>query len=244
VAVANFAGPEEGFTQLGKIVSLEFAASLAWSGSRLDVIHSPALAGALREVGPAPKNLDIFDDRVVKRFGQLAGADVIVTGILGLAGDHVELSVRAANAATGTTIAQATGNLPLTPVVKELLAIRLLPFATPPPTVAAPPRQPDFHDGAYDAGRNGVTYPKCIACPTPSYTDKARAAKIRGMVILRLVVLEDGSASRISILRGLGYGLDEECVRTLAKWRFQPATDAAGKPVPAWVTVEHTFNLM
>ena len=29
VAVANFAGPEEGFTQLGKIVSLEFAASLA-----------------------------------------------------------------------------------------------------------------------------------------------------------------------------------------------------------------------
>ena len=196
----------------------------------------------MREVGPAPKNLDIFDDRVVKRLGQIAGAEVVITGILGLAGDHVELSVRAANAATGSTVAQATGNLPLTPVVKELLAMRLLPLAAPAGT--APPRQPDFHDGAYEAGRNGVTHPKCTDCPNPSFTEQARAAKFSGSVALRLIVGEDGRASNITIVKGLGMGLDEAAINAVKRWRFQPATDASGKPVPVWTTIEVTFRTL
>ncbi|HEV8384168.1 MAG TPA: energy transducer TonB, partial [Candidatus Acidoferrales bacterium] len=229
VAVADYVGPQEGVTSLGKAVSLEFAASLAWSGGAFDVSHSAALQAALREAGAAPKNTDIFDDRVVKRFGELSGADVVVTGILGVASDHVEVSVRAVNAATGQTLAQATGNLPLTTMVKDLLARRFVPV------VGAGTLPPSYHDGAYEPGRNGITRPTCVSCPNPSYTDAARAAKIRGMIVLRFVVLEDGTPSRISIVRGLGYGLDEEATRTLASWRFKPATDASGKPVPVWM---------
>ncbi len=246
VAVADFAGPADGITQLGKALSLEFAASLAWAGGGMIVSHTPTLQVAMREVGPTAKNLDIFDDRVTKRLGQLAGADVIVTGILGVAGDHVELSVRAANGATGATITQASGNVPLTPVVKELLALRPFPLVSnPPPNLAgaAPPGLPDFHDGAYEAGRNGITRPTCITCPRPQYTEAARAAKFGGTILLRFIVLEDGSTSSITVVKGLGLGLDEECVRTLATWRFKPATDASGKPMPVWTVVEHTFRI-
>jgi TonB family protein len=246
VVVTNFAGPQEGFTQLGKVFSLEFSAALAWTGAAFDVQHSPALQAALREAGPTPKNMDVFDDRVVTRLGQISGADVIVTGIFGLASDHVELSVRAANAATGATITQATGSIPVTPVMKDLLARQLVPAGIVPganPAGGAPPT-PAFHDGGYEPNRNGVTTAKCISCPNPQYTDAARSAKIRGTIILRFLVLEDGTPSRISMVRGLGYGLDDEAIRTLTASRFTPATDASGKPVPVWQTVEYTFNLM
>ena len=44
--------------------------------------------------------------------------------------------------------------------------------------------------------------------------------------------------------KSLGYGLDEEAVRAVGSWRFKPATDASGKPVPVWTMVEVTFRTM
>ena len=247
IAVAEFVGPGEGYSALGRMLSLEFTASLAWTGKGLIPFHSLALPAALREVGSAPKNSDIFDDRVVKRLGGISNAEVVVTGVLGIASDHIELSVRAAKSSTGETVAQFTGNIPLTPAMQQLLVLRLTPLAFSGPAGAAGPpsqRLPDFHDGAYESGRNGVTFAKCVSCPNPSYNDKARAAKINGNVILRLIIREDGTAANVTVQRGLGYGLDEEAVRTVSAWRFTPATNAAGKPVPVWSTIEVTFRIM
>jgi TonB family protein len=94
------------------------------------------------------------------------------------------------------------------------------------------------------AGRNGVGYPECSYCPTPSYSEEARKTKTQGAVTLQIVVGADGRASNIRVVRGLGMGLDERAVDTVRGWRFKPATGPGGKSVPTEVLIEVTFRLL
>jgi TonB family protein len=56
------------------------------------------------------------------------------------------------------------------------------------------------------------------------------------------VVGIDGLPFDISVVKGLGKGLDEKAIECLRKWRFQPGTrDAA--PIPVRVTVAVNFRL-
>ena len=89
--------------------------------------------------------------------------------------------------------------------------------------------------GAYPA--------KCLYCPDPEYTDEARHEKLQGNVTLHVLVTADGRASRLSIVRGLGLGLDERAMETVRKWRFEPARDAKRNALSQWVTVEVTYRL-
>jgi len=90
---------------------------------------------------------------------------------------------------------------------------------------------------------NGVTAPVPLAQPLPSYTDEARTARAEGIVLLQAVVRKDGTVSRIKVLKGVGYGLDESAVNTLAtKWRFKPGT-RKGIPVDVQANIEVNFKL-
>jgi TonB family protein len=54
------------------------------------------------------------------------------------------------------------------------------------------------------------------------YPPVAQRANIEGRVFLRFVVWKDGSIGNIEILKGIGFGCDEEAVRvitTMPKWR-------------------------
>jgi periplasmic protein TonB len=87
-------------------------------------------------------------------------------------------------------------------------------------------------------------YPvKCVYCPDPEYTDEARHEKLQGSVTLRVLVMADGRAGQVRIVRGLGLGLDERAVDMVRKWRFEPARDASRKAIAEWVTVEATYRL-
>lgn len=89
-----------------------------------------------------------------------------------------------------------------------------------------------FVDGAYIVGIGCIGFPKCVACPDPSYSDQARSAKISGFVVLHLIITEEGHAAKIQVKRSLGYGLDEKAVETVGNWRFKPAVGSEDKPVP------------
>ncbi|MSQ82798.1 MAG: energy transducer TonB [Myxococcales bacterium] len=54
------------------------------------------------------------------------------------------------------------------------------------------------------------------------YTDAAREAGVDGLVVLDLVVDRDGNADQISVVKGLGHGLDESAVATLKRCKFEP----------------------
>jgi len=102
---------------------------------------------------------------------------------------------------------------------------------------------PPPKDDVKTAGRDGVGVPQCTYCPPAEYSDKGRKAKIQGTVALSIVVDTDGSVRDATVTKPLGYGLDESAVKTVKKWRFKPAVDRDGDPVPVKVAVQVSFHL-
>jgi periplasmic protein TonB len=96
--------------------------------------------------------------------------------------------------------------------------------------------------GIYIAGTRGVTVPRVIYNPEPSFSDEARKAKAQGRVLLLLVVGPDGRTHNLRVQSSLGMGLDEKALDAVRTWRFLPAT-LNGQPVAAQIAVEVDFRL-
>jgi TonB family protein len=102
---------------------------------------------------------------------------------------------------------------------------------------------PENGGGPFVPGKNGVGFPSCSYCPNPGFSEEARAAKINGTVVLKIVVDPDGRATHVQVVKSVGHGLDELAIETVQKWRFKPARGPSGTPVPTTVPVEITFRL-
>lgn len=74
-------------------------------------------------------------------------------------------------------------------------------------------------------GISGVDKPPVpIYQPQPEFSEEARRAKQQGMVGACMWVNSNGATSHIQIVQPLGFGLDEEAKKSLATWKFKPAT--------------------
>lgn len=95
-----------------------------------------------------------------------------------------------------------------------------------------------------DANAQGVVSPRVVKSVPPAYTPEAMRARIEGQVVMSAVVKDDGTVDEIKIVKSLDsmYGLDEEAVKALKQWKFEPGT-LKGKPVAVRVQVEMDFNL-
>lgn len=83
----------------------------------------------------------------------------------------------------------------------------------------------------------------CTYMPNPPYTKEARAAKVQGTVLVQGVVGLDGRITNVIVLRSPGSGLEESVIKTLKKWKCEPAKDRDGKPVPTTVPFQISFHL-
>ena len=97
-------------------------------------------------------------------------------------------------------------------------------------------------DGQVYAVGNGVTAPVPTYKPEPSYTKEAKAAKLQGSVVLRVVVGADGSVTDVKVVQPYDAGLTANAVDTVRTWKFKPALKD-DKPVACRVTVEVSFRL-
>ncbi len=88
----------------------------------------------------------------------------------------------------------------------------------------------------------GVSPPRATYSPDPQYSELARQAKYQGTVVLFVIVGSDGRSHDIRVQRSLGLGLDEEAIRAVARWEFDPARKN-GEPVAVMVNVEINFRL-
>jgi protein TonB len=96
--------------------------------------------------------------------------------------------------------------------------------------------------GPYVVG-NGVKPPTALYQPLPAYTEEARKARAEGIVLIQAVIRKDGSVDSFKVLRGLGYGLDESAINTIAtKWKFRPGT-FNGSAVDVQANIEVSFRL-
>jgi len=76
--------------------------------------------------------------------------------------------------------------------------------------------------------------------PPAQYTEEARKRDIRGRVILRVVLRASGDITDIEVIKGLPYGLTEECIKVAHRIKFEPAVKD-GQKVSQYVDAQYVF---
>jgi TonB family protein len=95
--------------------------------------------------------------------------------------------------------------------------------------------------GVFRVG-GGVSPPSVVSRVEPQYSEEARKARYQGTVVLEAIVRKDGTVDILRVVRSLGFGLDENAIDALKKWRFRPGTKG-GVPVDVALNIEVNFNL-
>jgi TonB family protein len=104
------------------------------------------------------------------------------------------------------------------------------------------PPAPRMVHSAYHRGDPGVTPIRPISTPNAEYSDAARRARVQGVVVVAGIVTAEGTPINLHVMQHLGKGLDEQALKSVARWRFQPAT-RDGKPIPYALTTDVSFRL-
>jgi TonB family protein len=78
--------------------------------------------------------------------------------------------------------------------------------------------------------------------PTPVYTSEARELRIEGEVLLNVVFAANGTVRVVSVVHGLGHGLNESAQRAAQGVRFSPAM-RDGHPVDSNAVLHIVFQL-
>jgi TonB family protein len=90
-------------------------------------------------------------------------------------------------------------------------------------------------------GGHGVTAPVVIDSPQPASIHEAGGARIKGVVMLEVVIAADGTVNSAKVQMDPDKRLAEAAVDTVKKWKFKPATKD-GRPVWCRLIVEITFH--
>jgi len=110
-------------------------------------------------------------------------------------------------------------------VVPEILTVRR-------PVIVGPP----------SGNVSSVVAPKCMTVE-PNYPIEARKAHIQGAVTLDVVIHSDGTIEVKDVLSSLGYGLDEEAIAVMTKWKCTPGT-VNGQPANIRLKITINFHLV
>jgi TonB family protein len=96
----------------------------------------------------------------------------------------------------------------------------------------------------YEPGQIGSIAPTVVTRVPARYPPDAVREGIQGTVILRCIVEPDGSVSSATVTRSIDsrFGLDDEAVRAVRQWRFEPGR-REGVPVRVATLVTVTFAL-
>ena len=109
------------------------------------------------------------------------------------------------------------------------------------------PPAPEAYDVPSDYRRvppppaQGFEAPQLISRAPANYPSEAAKAKMDGVVLLQITVAIDGSVRNPRILKGLGFGLDEEALKSVLQWRYKPARKN-GQPIESQVTISLGFT--
>jgi TonB family protein len=90
--------------------------------------------------------------------------------------------------------------------------------------------------------RQGDTPPAIVRSVNAEFSDDARRNRIQGIVLVSLLVNEEGIPIDLSVTKGMGHGLDEKALEAVSQYRFRPAM-RDGVPIESRITVEVNFRL-
>jgi TonB family protein len=87
----------------------------------------------------------------------------------------------------------------------------------------------------------GVSVPSRVSSIDPEYSVQARAARLKGAVALTAVIDTEGHPRDLTVVTGLGMGLDEQALAAVLQWRFTPGMKD-GRPVNVRVKLSVSFK--
>lgn len=116
----------------------------------------------------------------------------------------------------------------------------VLESAEPPLVPPLPPPPPSHKVQPLVVGGK-VQESKLLRKVEPVYPELARRARVSGMVVLEVIVDEEGNVSEIKVPQGHPL-LTGEAVRAVSAWKYSP-TLLNGEPVPVRAAVTVIFNL-
>jgi TonB family protein len=87
-----------------------------------------------------------------------------------------------------------------------------------------------------------ITPPRLAEVASPDYTAEAKRKKIEGTVTLAIVVNKKGDVVDAKVVKGIGYGLDENAIIAVKEWKYKPA-EKDGEPVTVKMEVTVDFYL-
>ena len=85
------------------------------------------------------------------------------------------------------------------------------------------------------------TPPRAVGMTMPVYPDRALKERVRGLVVLKILVSETGSPVRITVEKGARADLTAAAVAAAGQWRFEPARKD-GRPVRTYTTIRFPFE--
>jgi len=143
---------------------------------------------------------------------------------------------------TDLDLIQALKTFLMTP--EEYLAFHKIKFTLPPvddndKSMAAPVK---LFSKSEPKNPSGIIRPHVILIIKPFYTEEARYHRRTGAVRLQAILGIDGRIHFPKILVSLQDGLDDQVLKTLPLWRFEPAQQGTST-VASEITLELEFQL-
>jgi TonB family protein len=98
-----------------------------------------------------------------------------------------------------------------------------------------PERTPNSND-------KQITPPQKIKGVDPQYSERARRNRIEGIVVVTLILKEDGTPTYMFVSRSLDSDLDRNAIDAVRRWQFTPAM-RDGHAISSWINVQVNFHL-
>jgi TonB family protein len=212
--------------------------SAAWAAGNdggFAVIDRAKLAAVLQARGLSAK--DEFESAAATEVAQALGADMLVNGRYRALDNDLGLTISVRPAVAAAVAAGPPHQRPILFVQSRLTMSSDLAEHLGEPLATLGPTQ-----DANAPGRAGVSYPKCTYCPAAEYSEQGRKKKIQGTVTLVVLVTAEGRARDITVAKSLEPSLDQQAVKAVGTWIFEPAKDASGAPVAVHQTIAVSFN--
>lgn len=140
----------------------------------------------------------------------------------------IKLQVVCYRVSDGQSLVGLNTDMPLTPTVQQM-SETAVHYA--------------WHSDSPTGSQKGYTYPRCEHCRQADYSAEGAAHRVAGTVVMVVIVSSDGRAKDIQIMRALPFGLTEEAISAVQRWRFKPALDEHGNAVTVRQVIEVTFHI-
>jgi protein TonB len=118
------------------------------------------------------------------------------------------------------------------------------PQEKPPPPSAPAQETSQVRPGDLVAGGPGVSPPALVSAPKPKYPPQARVLKVEGVVVVSVLVDENGRVQDARLLEPIAkkVGINEEALAVARNAQYRPATKE-GVRVKMWTRLRIPFKL-